>query len=86
MSLADFAKRIGVREASVWRYEHGRIPGAKIMRRIIDEFGGGLTADDYFSATRDPGEVEQDNSKFPDENTTSNHTAIWLYDAEEDKI
>jgi transcriptional regulator with XRE-family HTH domain len=48
LSLADFAKRIGVHAVSCWRYENGRVPEARTMRRIIEEFGGEITADDYF--------------------------------------
>jgi len=47
---ADFAKRIGVAPASVYRYLAGdRIPARGILRAISRETGGKVTADDFFS-------------------------------------
>lgn len=39
LSRLEFAKRIGVSQAAVWRYEiAGRVPDPGVMRTIIKEF------------------------------------------------
>jgi transcriptional regulator with XRE-family HTH domain len=50
-SHRQFAERIGVSSAAVWRYVHGeRIPDKDIMARIALATGGKVTANDFYAA------------------------------------
>lgn len=48
LSRLEFAKRLGVTEVTVWRWELGhRTPRGKIMEEIRRETGGAITANDF---------------------------------------
>lgn len=49
MTLAEFGRRIGAHEQTVWRYESaGRVPNPMMMRRIIDAFGHAIDVNTYY--------------------------------------
>lgn len=53
-TLAELGDRLGVSEASVSRYERGRIPEPDVMRRIVDLSGGRVTPNDFFGLPENP--------------------------------
>lgn len=49
LSLAELGERIGVRDATVSRYENGiLLPGRENMEAIIRETGGAVQPNDFF--------------------------------------
>lgn len=48
MTLAEFGRRVGIHEQTVWRYENGRVPNPKIMRKIIEVFGESIDINTYY--------------------------------------
>lgn len=48
LSQAQFAALIRVSGAALSRYESGRVPSPKVMRRIIAVCNGAVTADDFY--------------------------------------
>ena len=43
-----FAKRVGVTQATISRIVHGRIPGPRLVKRIIAATDGSVTLDDLY--------------------------------------
>ena len=51
MTLAELAKRIGVTEVSLSRYEREeRIPAREIMPKIVEATGGAVQPNDFYSS------------------------------------
>lgn len=51
ISAADFGKRINVGRMTMHRYlKKGRVPRTDVMKKIREETGGQVTADDFFEA------------------------------------
>ena len=48
LTLAQFAERIGVAEATISRYENGRIPEKKVMDRIHLATEGAVHLGDFY--------------------------------------
>lgn len=48
LTLAALGELIGVTDVAVHRYEHGRVPEPKVLRRIIEATGGAVQANDFF--------------------------------------
>ena len=49
----EFAKTLGVRLTTVYRYLSGRVPETSVMKRIIEVTSGEVTPNDFYS----PGEL-----------------------------
>lgn len=45
---ADFATRIGVERSTVTRLRAGQIPKPDVMRKIVEQTGGEVTANDFY--------------------------------------
>jgi antitoxin CcdA len=53
---AEFGRRLGVTKASISRYASGeRIPTPEVMRRIVAETNGAVTANDFYDLPEVPG-------------------------------
>jgi transcriptional regulator with XRE-family HTH domain len=50
ISESKFADRIGVSQAAINRYCNGRAPRGEIMKRIMAETEGKVTANDWYVA------------------------------------
>lgn len=50
LTLGQAGARFGVSHVSVLRYEKGEVPRPEIMRNIIRETGGEVTANDWYVA------------------------------------
>ena len=48
ISPAEFGSRIGISQAAIWRYMHGRVPSSSIMVKILNETGAHVTPNDFF--------------------------------------
>ncbi len=48
ISEEAFGRAIGVSQAAVNRYKRGRVPEPPVMRRIISETEGKVTANDWY--------------------------------------
>ncbi len=59
MTVTAFAKRLGVSVMTAWRYENGRVPEPSVLRRIIREFDGQITANDYLDIRESATPAEQ---------------------------
>jgi transcriptional regulator with XRE-family HTH domain len=49
MTLSDFGKLIGVAEATVSRYEAGRLPEKRILERICEVTCGDVGLHDFYN-------------------------------------
>lgn len=59
IQIGDFAERIGVSRQTLYLYLEGqRFPRPSILRRIHEETGGEITANDLLAATSLPTQPE----------------------------
>jgi len=48
LTVAEFARLLGVTEPAVRNYLRGRVPRPDVMRRIVEITGGAVRPDDFY--------------------------------------